>query len=446
MKTERMLLGAFITALFINDAIAFGTILLPSLGEAVPDFTRALILFCVLSLCMNFAETAVFLVILRRKLSGPISRIVRCVKDGGAQDSGERSDIIGDIESVSTLIESYCEEKNTALHGVVELAARVARNEDLLTNDMDRAHDGITEHNTLNGIIAGKMHYQNNFINMTAEQSEKVNALWKNLDALLTSQSAAVRDSSGSVLRMIGNIAGISKASDYVNGFAEDLLDNSRTGGEIIKKSLESMDSIGAMSAKLNEAANIIADTASKIDLLSINASIEAVHAAGFGKGFSVVAKEIKTLATKTAESAKSIIAYVRENTTTIHATSKIAEEARCRFNEIFGGVTMIVDSIKEIKNSIHEESENGRRLDGTIAQMNRITTEIQGSANMMKETVDSLSMKLSELKDVARETLGTSGIMDTTLTKFQKSIDDASRLLDENSGHMERIGCGTLT
>lgn len=111
----------------------------------------------------------------------------------------------------------------------------------------------------------------------------------------------------------------------------------------------ESMDSIFQSSRKVTSTLTNIGDILERINLLALNASIEAARAGDSGRGFAVVASEISKLAEKTDISLKEIDKLIKNNNHEIEHGRKTVSELRNKFLIILQGVTNIVELMKKI-------------------------------------------------------------------------------------------------
>ncbi len=438
MKISKKLLFVFTSLLMINGISIISAYNLISYSLLTEHFVEVLIIFFALIPVNVF----VFYFFVRKYIRIPLKIAKKQLNNEDINLNGELDGYAenNEIWAIIKNIKSNDYKKNIMINDIKKMALALNNNENLLSNNIDKASNELLENTTLNSIITGKMLFQNNSINDSAKNSEEIQELWKGLQDLINSQANAIGDSSSAVIEMITNISNISNTIDTVNSNADNLLSISQNGYDIINKSLDSIVSISKMSEQLNGIVEIITDIASKIDILSINASIEAAHAGESGKGFAVVAKEIKFLAEKTTKNAKDIHKYLDESNKSMKYTSEISTEARKNFNEIFTQVSNIVTLFKEIKYSIQEQSAGGNVLQNHIVELNDITDKIQGSSDKMKGKVGSLITKMSNLKNIAKETLSTSDIIEKGMDAFQKEIDSVSKVIEENNEHIENI------
>ncbi len=437
MKISGRLRILFSLFLLVNDVIIVVVLMAFIYKGALPGSAGEILVPILGCICLNALELLLFHLYVEAYLTRPLRDISSRVMDRGNTASVKEKN---ELAALARCIGELCREKDDAFESIRDQTGLLAENQHMLSGNLEKANAAVAENNTLNNIIAGKMVYQNNFINQSAESSQEIDSRWDGLQELIGSQASAVRESTTAVMDMIRNVSGISETIQRIGGSADDLLSISKKGGETIYKSLEFIMSISGMSGKLDEIIAIITDIASRINLLSINASVEAAHAGQFGRGFAVVAKEIKRLAEQTAENANTIQKHLKESNETISSASEISKNAHDKFKDIFNRVTNIAQLIKEAQEAVRKQSDGGKGLHANLDGMVRMTTDIQGSSATMKATIEDLMTKMANLKNVAKETMGTSEILDGSLTNIRAAIDTAGAIADENGDHSVKI------
>ncbi|HLZ23731.1 MAG TPA: methyl-accepting chemotaxis protein [Ktedonobacterales bacterium] len=224
--------------------------------------------------------------------------------------------------------------------------------------------------------------------------------------------SAAV----GTMAERAGEIA--STASEY-SVVAHDAMEISNVGREATERAAEGMSAVREMALqsvkkmkRLGESAqdigdivDMVAEFASQTNLLALNAAIEAARAGENGRGFSVVAHEIRNLATSSAEATKQIHSRIRgiQNETnnvviTIeHSTQKVVlqsefvAEAGSALEEVDSVMRRITCAINDMNATATEQAEAAVNASQSIAAIAQVSTQTRDSMQQMRAAMDHL-------------------------------------------------------
>lgn len=217
----------------------------------------------------------------------------------------------------------------------------------------------------------------------TAESLNKLsNELNKSIHELKSSseeQSKAVKSVStiiDIILRTIMNNAQKSQEAIKIAESTDKLVGK---GNQALKTALDSVENI---STKIT----IIKDIADKTDILSINASIEATNSGEAGKGFSVVAKEIRKLADISNKESVDIIELA-------NYSSKASDNASVHLVKMLDEIRKSTDFIKEISHSTIEQKSGIRQISSSIMKLDK-------SAENTAELADYLQISIEVLQD----------------------------------------------
>lgn len=315
---------------------------------------------------------------------------------------------------------------NTQLHKFGETNSALSGNVENILNE-------LFEGDTLNSIIIGKMAFQNKSIEATAGDSQSVSVLWNHLQELIETQAEIVTSSSNAVQTMIQAISVITETTTKVSNQADELIQISGTGKELIEQSVEGIQAIARTSGELDEIVRLISEIASQTDILAINAAIEAAQAGDYGKGFSVVADEIKNLAEETGDNLKEIALKLESNTGAIKDTVAISQNAGQQFHDIYEKVSLIVPMIKEISRKTGDQSREGSGLLKALSSLEMQTEKIKESSAEMQHKVENFIHKIADMKGIARETGDTSQLMDKSLNLLRKKLEEIELVLETN-------------
>lgn len=172
------------------------------------------------------------------------------------------------------------------------------------------------------------------------------------------------------------------KASELVQLSKE----RAEEGNLQMKKLLVSMDEINASSNKISEITKTIENIAFQINLLSLNAAIEAARAGVHGRGFSVVAEEVRSLASKSDEAAKRTAAIIKDSISSV----KNGIEQVNGMAESLSSIVRDVVSVSDIVESINESSVHQSEAIGEI-------TKSMGDINSVAQRASDASVNTAQ-------------------------------------------------
>jgi methyl-accepting chemotaxis protein len=194
--------------------------------------------------------------------------------------------------------------------------------------------------------------------------------------------------------------ASVEEMTGTINEIAENTNDAHKIALEAVSYSnstLTKVDKLGQDTKKIGKVTEAIKDISGQTNLLALNATIEAARAGESGKGFSVVANEIKDLAKQTAEATHEIKKQIEDIQS---ATAETVTDIR----QISGIVNEINDFISTIASAVEEQSTTTKEIAGNIAQSSFGISEINKTIAHSSETAGEMSKDLSEVNQAAGE------------------------------------------
>jgi len=187
-----------------------------------------------------------------------------------------------------------------------------------------------------------------------------------------------------------------------------------------VKLSADSVQGLGARSDQIGEIVMTIHDIADQTNLLALNAAIEAARAGEQGRGFAVVADEVRALAERTSK-----------------ATREIGDMIKGIQGETKNAVIAMEEGVKEVESGTREATKSGDALHEImqeIEQLNGQVGQIACAAEQQTATTMEISGSIQRIKDVAQETAG--GAHASAHTSAQ--LNDLSRELDQLVGQFK--------
>ncbi|WCN37431.1 methyl-accepting chemotaxis protein [Aneurinibacillus uraniidurans] len=310
------------------------------------------------------------------------------------------------------------ESLQTVVHQVKERVDLLAvASEQLMASSQETAK--ATEHisGTVHEIAVGSEEEARNVEGMSATIAEMSDTLQ---EIAQHTQTTSVSMTKTSDIASKGNET-ILTAVQQMN-FIQNSVDELAT---IIKHLHESIDQIGNF-------AGLITDISSQTNLLALNAAIEAARAGEHGRGFAVVADEVRKLAEQSSQSAGSVTGLIDMIKTKMDTALRSMENSR---KEVAKGMevvddagasfTQIYQSIDEVSNEIHEVS-------ASVQQITASTEQFVASIRSVTKTVEKVSEGINEVSASTEEQLASMEEVSATAASLAKMAEELEEIVKQ--------------
>jgi methyl-accepting chemotaxis protein len=199
--------------------------------------------------------------------------------------------------------------------------------------------------------------------------------------------------------------------------------------GESLRKMTDTMQVINTGGKEINQFIAMIDDISDRINLLSLNAAIEAARAGDYGRGFAVVADEIGKLAQATSENSKEISKKISKIISDIEVGARIVSGTKEATDAIFSMVNSIsagLDSVREMMTRQNQAMEMVIRQAGVIDTMSR---DIVTSTNEQKNSMAQTQKTIERLSEMAQE-----------ISQSNTQIIEFARIIHENAVELDSM------
>jgi methyl-accepting chemotaxis protein len=262
-----------------------------------------------------------------------------------------------------------------------------------------------------------------------ASASRELSAGSEQMSRGLTEQSGRSSQIATAANEMSQTIVDVAKNSSNIASSAAETLKVADNGKDIVGKSVKEVkaiaetvnesakliSSLGERSKQIGEIVNVIKDIADQTNLLALNAAIEAARAGEQGRGFAVVADEVRKLAERTAKATSEIskmigaiqdemekaVISMDDGTKRVETGVEFAARAGEELTKIVGSVSGLQTMVQQIAAATEEMSTASEQISGDIETIVNVTKETATSSEQVSEASSDFARLAGNLRDI---------------------------------------------
>jgi len=309
-----------------------------------------------------------------------------------------------------------------SLHSARDAAQRIA-NGDLSGRVEVRGRDEFAD------LLSACSRMQDNLRGIVKElqaDAQKIAAMSEELSTTTEQIAAATEEQSQSASSMAASVEQMSVSITHVSDRAGDVRSASVSSGEAsrhgqnvidqllkgnhdtsaaVEDAAERIEQLGRLSEEISSIVMVIREVAEQTNLLALNAAIEAARAGEQGRGFAVVADEVRKLAERTGQSTQDITKMIGEIQSVtreavggmtqaverVHAGNALSEKARETIGEIGAKSSSVLSSVEEITSALKEQSSASNDIARRVEQIAVASEENSAAVRSTAESAKSL-------------------------------------------------------
>ena len=236
-------------------------------------------------------------------------------------------------------------------------------------------------------------------------------------------QAANLEQTSASVQELSSTVQDNARTTQQANTQASQVRDVADRGARGMTDAVKSVEAIQSSAQRMNEIIGVIDGLAFQTNILALNAAVEAARAGEAGRGFAVVAAEVRSLAQRSAESAKEIRQLIGASSQQVAASVAQIRTAGSSITDIVAGIRGVADNMSHISVSSAEQSTSLNEITAAVRQLDEIT---QRNAAMVEHAVEQavkLEQRASTLAEAVAAFRLQQGTADEALALVQRAV-----------------------
>ncbi|CAN0625266.1 methyl-accepting chemotaxis protein [Burkholderia multivorans] len=245
-----------------------------------------------------------------------------------------------------------------------------------------------------------------------ATASAEIAAGNTDLSSRTEEQAASLEQTAASMAQLTETVRHNADNARQANALAVNATNLAETGNASVQSMVGTIEQISSSSSKISDITGVIEGIAFQTNILALNAAVEAARAGDHGRGFAVVASEVRSLAQRSASSAREIKDLIGSSVAMIQDGARQASAVGSTMGEVQDAIKRVADIVGEITAASDEQSHSIEQVSQAVKQMDEVT---QQNAALVEQAA-AAAQSLQEQADKLRGAVSVFKLTDATI------------------------------